>query len=370
MLMKILSITSNDLGVSWGPAIHFLELWCEFQRNFVDSKVIGLAPSWTKAAPIISPNFELNMVRVPNIRSLRQVIYDGIAATRILFNHRDVDVVYLRLSSWHILQICAIFIMPVTNLCVEVNGLATEDAVSSRKSTWRRRIAAWQEKWLITHAQSVICVSSGIEEAIRLRYRPGGEVVTIPNGVSTSFINNVKGRRENKRLCGVYVGTYTSWDGAEKIIDLSRRFPYVDFLMVGEGERRNSLQDAAPGNVKFYGSVPYSALPEIYRAADFGIVLYEKQRHATVKLSSLKTLEYVVSKLPVFSTNANGQDFIADNGFGMLVEDDEILPSRFQDFLRNIKSYRSAYESTPPTYFESLSWARVAMETYGLLSRA
>jgi hypothetical protein len=30
--LKVLTITSNDLGLPWGPAIHYLELWNEVYR--------------------------------------------------------------------------------------------------------------------------------------------------------------------------------------------------------------------------------------------------------------------------------------------------------------------------------------------------
>lgn len=370
--MRIFTVTSNDLGISWGPAIHYLELWNEFSGLGHRDSVMGLAPSWTRLAPIVAPRFPLQLIRVPNVPSLRQVVFDIFAAIILWRRRADYDIAYVRLSHWHWMQSLVLKVCKIPYV-LEMNGLSKEDSGSAGNTRLVTKLITLQERMLVGNAKVCITVSDGISRAVRERFKVAGKVETIRNGVARLLLtsrDNANGpRKARRRLTGIYVGTFTPWDGAANIVSLAKRFGAVDFLMIGDGPGREELQAVATPNVKFVGVVRYQDLPNLYATADFGIVLYEYERHLSVEVSSLKTLEYVASGLPVFSTAVRGQDFIKRLEFGRLVEPGADLEDEFERFIGDLPRYVESYTKCSDAYFESLTWHRVAVQTRSCLGQ-
>jgi glycosyltransferase involved in cell wall biosynthesis len=364
--MKIISITYNDPGISWGPAIHFLELWSSVAALHPDVEVAGFAPSWTGKAPILPVPFVLTQFRVPAIAKGRQVLYDLMVAWRVLLRSAASDVVYLRLSQFHLFSTLALR-WRRNRLVLELNGLLLDDAVSARRSHIFRSFVRWQEGALVRRASGLISVSQGITDTIRATYRPPGELITLKNGVGMHFFEDgapaaSAPERDEPRVTILYVGTFTPWDGAARIVELARHFPEVDFCFVGDGPARKAVQTQATPNMKFVGQVAYADLPQHYRQAQAGIVLYEIQRHQRVHLSSLKTLEYLASGLPVFTTMVPGQEFVAELGCGVLSRE-ECLVDDFREFLHRLPSYRRRAQAARAVMRRDHSWESVAEKT-------
>lgn len=360
--MKILTITSNDLGISWGPAIHYLELWNEVVEHS-DFEVVGISPSWTKKETIVQSSFKLKSIQIPDLRGVRQIIYDSKVFYYLILNHKKYDLIYIRLSHWHLLQ-TIFFLVNKKKFVLEINGLAKEDSISSKKSFIYSYIVKLQEKWLVENAQLNICVSSGIENTLKKRYKKNINTITIANGVATSFFRkNYNKKNTSSQLKVGYVGTFTSWDGAADISKLARYFPNIDFIMVGHGDLKAEIQESAPENVIFTGKLDYSQLPEFYASIDAAIVLYEFERHRNVKVSSLKTLEYVASSLPIFSTNINGQEFIQENDFGLLLEEEGNLVESFDKFISSLDNYKNSYKFLDYNLVDVFGWKKTALKT-------
>ena len=356
--MKVLTITSTDLGISWGPAIHFLELWNAFYANN-NRNIFGLAPSWTGCSPIIKPVFPIKFVRVFNVPILRQFIFDFFVAKYLLLHGREYEVIYVRLTNVQLFSTLMLRVLKKRYI-IEVNGLALEDNQSSKSSILRTLTSKLNEKILVKYASHIICVSEGIKRTIETRYRPQAPISVITNGVGNQFFKKQpSAKKAKKKLTIIYVGTFTPWDGAREIISLAKHFSHVDFLLVGDGGQRKYLESIAPGNVLFKGWVNYIDLPNVYAAADAAIVLYESQRHLNVTLSSLKTLEYVASKLPVFSTDVPGQEFIQSWGVGVLAPYQD-LDKKFQEFLNKQTDFTKQYSSLSGQIFYGISWHRCA----------
>ncbi|TEA78619.1 glycosyltransferase [Allopusillimonas ginsengisoli] len=367
-MKRILTITSNDLGISWGPAIHYLELWNEF-CEISPHAVTGCAPSWTKTKPIIHNKFQLRTLSVLNIPSVRQMIFDARMAVHLLAHRRRYDLIYLRLSHWHPLQTIALKLID-TPFALELNGLAKDDAASAGRNGLLSHMISLQEAWLARNATLCIAVSDGIAHAILSKYHLRGNVVTIGNGVAKQFFAARRGRHNAAApLTIIYVGTFTSWDGAAEVAKLACKFPDIDFMMVGDGTSRVHIQQHAPRNVRFVGKVDYAELPALYRQADAAIVLYEYERHRNVKVSSLKTLEYVASRLPVFTTDIPGQEYIREHGYGVLVKEHTNMEDVFADFIANLDHYASNYTQSTDDMYGSFGWKRTARETAAALQK-
>lgn len=326
-------------------------------------EIDGIAPSWTGAPPIKKPNFTLLSIKIPNIASWRQIIFDILVALRLIRVGKKYDLIYIRLCSWHFAQILAIKIIK-RPFVVELNGLTKEDSESGKRSGISAALINFQEKWLVQNSALCICVSDGIEREVNKRYRLKGETTTIQNGVAEQFFKiQRRSRNEPHQLTVIYVGTFTPWDGAREIVNLARQFPSLRFLIVGDGVARAEIQKHAPGNVVFLGQINYKKLPEIYKTADCGVVLYEFERHKNVKVSSLKTLEYVASQLPVFTTNINGQKYIEDEGFGALLHEEDNLEEQFSKFVKNIETYNENYLRKQQLLPGRYGWQFTAMKT-------
>lgn len=358
---KVLTLSSNDQGISWGPAIHYLELWNEVAK-FEACDVSGHVPSWTKNEPIIEPLFHLRQWPVPNIRGLRQVVWDFYCFAIILFCRYDV--LYLRISNFHVLTWLGIKIRsPV--LAIELNGLAGPDQKSAKASLIKRFITGFFERHLIKAAKYCFSVSESIKSFAESQ-APHATHVLVDNGVSEKFFkarSTVRSKGDNIQV--IYVGTFTPWDGAADIIDLAGIINNVDFLMVGDGVLRESLQKRSTQNVTFAGWVPYSELPSFYALSDVAIVLYEKERHQEVTVSSLKTREYIASGLPVFSTKVAGQEFIAEKGYGQLCEKPSV--DLFMGFLREKGRFEENLRKDKNALREQFSWSSVAKKTIKVL---
>ncbi len=360
MKKNILTITYNDPSISWGPAVHYLELWNAFQKQYSDIYDIeGICPQWQDGNTIIEPKFKLHTVKVPNVRIFRQVIFDFYAAVRIITTRNSL--IYIRLSHFHIFSIISIFLLRKKTF-LELNGIMADDSISAKSPLWYRFMVTFQEKVLLKIAKGCIAVSEGIEKfAINCGAKSS---ICVSNGVSSRFFQVERkkaSQQEKSRKRIIYVGTYTPWDGAKYIVELAKMFPDVDFLMFGDGKLRQNLENKAPANVLFKGAVSYEKLPSLYESVDAGIVLYEKERNK-MKLSSLKTLEYMASGLPIFTTNVPGQEFISENEIGKTIEI-ENMQIEFKYFMENLELYRDNLESYRKIKGLFCSWEECARKT-------
>ena len=357
MKKKIITITYNDPGISYGPAVHFLELWNNYHKLYKNCIAIkGFAPSWTYKNPILNPVFDLKLIKVPNISLLRQLIYD-LYVCFIIMKYRK-ELLYIRCSnSFFSLFFLRIF---TPKYIVELNGIAYDDCISAKRSKLMRNLLVFIEKQLIKHSLAAISVSDGISNHAKSIKK--NNCITIVNGVADNLFDLTLKKSVPKKTI-IYVGTFTSWDGHEEIVKLANSFPEYNFLMVGDGPNRMILQEKAPSNMTFTGYVNYADLEKYYVQADAGIVLYEKQRHNHVEISPLKILEYIASALPIFTTNVPGLSFIEKNQLGVLAKGEE-YKKPFSEFMKNLDYYSGKMEKFRKEQRSELSWSRVAQKTH------
>jgi glycosyltransferase involved in cell wall biosynthesis len=357
-MKRILTVSSNDQGISWGPAVHFLELWNAFSGRFGGQyRILGLVPSWTGLPTIKPPVFKLRRVQVPNIGMLRQAVFDLAAAIWIVLYRKSL--IYVRLSYFHPFVIAALAIIG-RPFCLEMNGISFSDSHSAGRSVWYKLWTHKQERYLVRKASVVLAVSKSI--AKHAREVGAKRVQVVPNSVNPDLFLIRQKPALGPRIRIIYVGTFTSWDGAERIPELARSFPEVEFVTIGDGKRRPTIEEHSPPNVIYIGAVPYMELGKHYAEADAGIVLYEQERHTRVELSSLKVLEYMAAGLPIFSTNVPGQEFIATHAIGRLVRGED-LTRDFSLFLSDLARYKLNVEEYRRTIGQRYRWVHAALIT-------
>lgn len=355
--MKILTLTSNDLGISYGPSIHFLELWNAIRMRFPRIKVIGIYPSWTGKPPIIDPDFECMPVLVKG-KGIRQVLWDFRSAMAVLVT--DSDFIYVRVSSFHLLTLLALKLRKLP-LAVEINGSALADGKSASRSKFIQKVADTSEKGLIKRAVITFSVTRELSEYAKCTNSKARHV-HVENGVSSRFFTceRTKPRTGGSPIC-VYVGTFTAWDGAAQIAAIAHHNPEVEFRMIGDGGLRKEIERSAPENMYFLGWTPYSELPEHYAEADCAIVLYEQERHNKIGSSPLKIREYLASRLPVFTTKAVGTEIVERFSVGRRVQNN--FPLEFKEFIRSLDNYKENYVKQYESIIAEISWFSAADAT-------
>jgi len=362
---KLLTITFNDLNIQWGPAVHFMELWNNMYEDYKNIlEIVGIAPHWIKNDNLVlKQKFKLFQIRVPNIPIIRQVIYD-VKLMKYLLKNLNADIFYIRLSNYSLFSLFFLLLFKKNKYVLELNGILYDDAKHSNKGFFYKLFVKYMEKIFIKHAKVCIAVSDGIK-SFASKYNQN--VICIENGVSEQFFKITRNRNTRYLKSVIYVGTFTSWDGHENIFKLAKKFPNINFLIVGGNEEQvKTFRNKYPyDNLKFLGYTPYKDLPDLYKQADAGIVLYEKGFRNNMKLSSLKTLEYIAAGLPVFSTNVPGQEFLFENNIGS--EAVEPFEKSFENFINHFPFLKENVLNYREKLRNSKSWKKVAEKTFQII---
>lgn len=362
-MKKILTISSRAyLDKSYGPTVHYVELWNEFSKVFKDVfEVTGLCfYIEQKDDPAIQAEFDHKAFKISKNRVLRLVLGDLRIAFWLLFNVRKFDIVYIRTEPFIPLTCFVLMFLFRVDLIVESNSSVKEDIASIGSNPLLTKFGAWQERLQVSYASLTIAVSSGIAEY--LKTIGAKNIVTINNGVASKYFRREQKATEEKKLKFVYVGTYAPWSGVIHIVELAEKFPEHEFYLYGEGQLKSQVEAAIKSdNVHMLGYVKYSKLPEIYSKYDAGIVLYTFERNDIV-LSSIKTLEYMACGLPIFATDVPGQEYISDNNFGVTT-DFENIEQNFQHFVEKIDFYKTKAEEYRSGKGLGSSWEETARKT-------
>ena len=207
-----------------------------------------------------------------------------------------------------------------------------------------------------------------LNRPISSAYEPGSTFKIIC--FADALENNID-KIKNTYFCenGFYKGRYIDpfKDHDEGYDSLTFDEIFSNSSNIGTVKIFQDLEQKSSSNIKFFGWVNYKDLPELYSKCDAGIVLYEQKRHEKVKLSSLKTMEYIASGLPVFSTNVPGQEFIAQRGYGVTAN--EFSFKQFEAFILALPKYRKIIASDLQKIKNEWSWKRAARETVEALEQ-
>lgn len=111
---------------------------------------------------------------------------------------------------------------------------------------------------------------------------------------------------DRKRL--VYVGGIEPAYHVETVADAMAHLPAWDFVVLGDGSRREAIEMHPRENVHYLGTVPHERVPGYLHASDVGICLLDDR-------NTLKLLEYGAAGLP--AVNVEGD---AETRFAGLVE--------------------------------------------------
>jgi len=372
-MQKVIAISYSDVGKSWGPAIHFLEVWnaiynkeifcveafacCDKERPYVDS-------------PCIKKLFKTGNSSLGRVTS--KILFDIYLFIYLLRIQRTV--VYIRWAQYCILTAYACKIKKHF-VVYELNGLNREDCKSAGSSIFRR-LHYYAAEYACFHGGNarIVAVSKAIEASVVSEHSVASSI-TISNGCKSTLNSMAKTSVNQNCFVLAYVGTFTSWDGhllLPKVASAFRELQIpIQVKLAGPGFERSRIYDesTALGCFSYMGNVEYSRLDEFYSSSDAGVALYEYERHKTVEISSLKLLEYRACRLPILTTAVPGTEFVDENAIGLRLtpqelNDPQLLKNRLGEFYSKRSSYEKAYERCAP----ARTWDDVAQDTIGYIS--
>ncbi len=151
------------------------------------------------------------------------------------------------------------------------------------------------------------------------RNSPDTPITIVPNGVDFERFSNASGDGVREKLgidenATVVVTTsrLVKKNAVGDLIKSAVMLPDITFLVVGDGELRSSLENSAPENVVFAGSVPFEDIPRYLAASDIFC------RPSLSEGQGISFLEAMAAGLPVIATPVGGiVDFLEDKVTGV-----------------------------------------------------
>ena len=146
------------------------------------------------------------------------------------------------------------------------------------------------ERFVYTRAAAVSVISGSFRRNLLAKGVPESKIATIPNFVDTSFVtplprNNAFRKEQGwgEKFVVLFAGNVGLSQGLETVLEAAghlRDFPDILFAIVGSGTTKQGLVDKAEEmqltNVHFLPLQPYERVPELYSAADIGLVPLRK----------------------------------------------------------------------------------------------
>lgn len=149
------------------------------------------------------------------------------------------------------------------------------------------RLAERLEMFLYKKSWKIATATEGIKDYMVRKGKNAEDVFLLPNGVNTDTFAPQPKNTELLREVGIegkkvfmYAGNLGYAQGLDSVLRaaalLKDKQPDAHFLFVGDGQEREKLlslkEELQLDNVTFYGSVPVSAMPDMFAAADYSIV--------------------------------------------------------------------------------------------------
>jgi glycosyltransferase involved in cell wall biosynthesis len=320
--VRILYWTAEDLRSSGGQATHVLEvvkhLGLQGHNVLLCTRNDGKASHMQNNPSFGVPTFG------PRLVSVLWFEFCALYVIPFLWLRGRADVVYCRFSPATVLLpvVCKLLRIPYV---AEFNGLTGQELVMNGHSRLLARVADWVDRFNFRIADRSICVTEGIRRALiaATGRRPEASVV-IGNGADGAVFYPL-----DRELCRAelhlerepfwigFVGSLAPWQGVDLLIEavreVHRNNPDVRAMIVGDGDLRAQLQEAAADCdfITFAGWVPHSLVPIYLGALD---VTYFCLREKAGGTSAVKLWEYLAAGRPVIASRADGVSELISEG--------------------------------------------------------
>lgn len=196
-----------------------------------------------------------------------------------------------------------------------------------------------------------VVISTALKEYYRETYNiEENKIIVLPDGVNLDEYAQISSKiLLNKKLKIAYVGGLYPGRGIDVIIEMARRDPENEYLIVGGREEQvkfweDKLEDKLD-NLTFVGQIPNAEVPNILIKQDILLMPYQKKvgingRGDIAKwISPMKMFEYMASGRVIVSSNLPVlQEVLTHKRNAYLVEPDNV--SQWLDTIKNISENR------------------------------
>ena len=213
------------------------------------------------------------------------------------------------------------------------------------------RVAARVDTWVTRHATAVVVLSSDMAETIRERGIPGHKVRIIPNFITYETKTAPlppELQRTNHHFRVLFAGNVGLVQGLDTVIEAARELEgerSIEFLFVGDGAARDSLQEQAKdligGSVRFFPRYPIAEVNSLMKECDLGLVALAPRVHRVAFPS--KVMAYLVAGCPILAVvegDSDLADLVEKNGLGWVAEPND--PRQLAETIRTAFASRAS----------------------------
>ena len=158
---------------------------------------------------------------------------------------------------------------------------------------------------LFQQADSVVfSAKSLLEKKIAEMPWLGEKARLVPNGVDVSRFAMAAGggtATAAPRPIAGYAGAIDEWFDWRAVEAAARANPGCDFVLLGRIDNKDALRLGELPNVRLYGEIPYSAVPEYMAQFRIGLIPFHVNE-LTLATNPIKLFEYFSCGLPVVSS--------------------------------------------------------------------
>jgi len=149
------------------------------------------------------------------------------------------------------------------------------------------KILLWLEKTIYKNSSVIVALSPGQAEGIKKVYNKSKIIEVIPNSCDLELFrpdidgSHIRAKYNwNRKLVFLHAGAMGKVNGLQFVIDAAEKLrgnPEIMFVLIGQGNQKPVLENRAKNlgltNVQILGSVHKYQLPQIFAAADIGLVI-------------------------------------------------------------------------------------------------
>ncbi len=179
---------------------------------------------------------------------------------------------------------------------------------------------SWISRWALRRAAAVIVTTPALEAHVRSLIGPE-KIELIPNGADLSMFSGIVKHKEGDGIHIVFTGRLTPQKNLHLLADaLEYVKGEVKLSIIGDGPQRKKLEKLFREkgiDVRFYGVVPQSKLPEIYKNASIFVLPSRVEGHPKA------LVEAMAAGMACVATDVEGsRELIVHEKTGLLVSED------------------------------------------------
>jgi glycosyltransferase involved in cell wall biosynthesis len=342
-LFLLLLLTNCELNRRIVRILYLHQHFCP-PNGSGNNRSLELALHWVKAGHEVtivcgSGNFQNSL---PFLQAIKRYDFDGVKVIRLNVNYSHFDGFFLRII--HFIQF--FFLSIFTSFITRKNDIVYASSTPltiGLLGIWYKRVVGihfvfetvdlWPdvpikmriivnkliikvlykiEKWIYNESAHIICLSEGMRDLIIKKGIPKDKVSVSHNGTNcdvfkpniTKSISKITLGYKEDDFIVLYAGTIGLANKLEQLIDIALAVsnPKIHFLIIGNGNRKNEVQDYAirkkASNIRFIDSVPKKEVKRYFDASDIGAVIFAPFTLLETN-SANKWYDYLASGLPV-----------------------------------------------------------------------